>query len=587
MSDSNDKKQSAQDLQDKNNEAILSGSNSDLNQDIMKNLIRNAAGAVKRSKNIPRLAFAEDPNRSDNYAGIYKLKRNLLPDNIIKQIRVNNFLIACILRARGNALSMMGHVRKDRFDSGIEINIKPEFKDHIEPEQMEKIKNRIDKFEKKLLNCGYTDGLEDHEKMTLPTFLYLSTQNGLSFGRLATEIIRDDNGDFHRFRAVDAGTIYRTVKKGDAAEGVRKTSIKMLETLTGDKINARQMDDDQYPWVQVIDGTPKQAFTSDEMIVYNLYPSTDIEHNGYPVTPIDTVMNSITTHISIEVYNKLYFQNGRAARGILVVNSDEIDQSVIEDMKQQFNASINNVTNSFRTPIFGVAKEDDVNWVPTQTQSKDGEFQFLFDQTTRNILSAFNMSPDELPGFTHLSRGTNQQSLSESNNEYKLIAARDTGIRPLLLQIESFLNEKLFPIIDKELAQLCTIELSGFDALTPQQEAQRLNEDSPLHYNYDEVMEHVEKEQVGPYMSGKIPFNERYRMTVDAYNTVGELDDFFRDTVGSTIDPMKKYKRDQFFFQWIQLMMEIDPIKLKAFMSTSPNAIEMLKLSIEEELIED
>src|SRR5690606_11242789 len=119
-------------------------------------------------------------------------------------------------------------------------------------------------------------------------------------------------------------------------------------------------------------------------------------------------------------------------------NSDEIDQSVIEDMKQQFNASINNVTNSFRTPIFGVAKEDTINWVSTQPQRKDGEFQFLFDQTTRNILSSFNMSPDELPGFTHLSRGTNQQSLSESNNEYKLIAARDTGIRPLLLHFEAF-----------------------------------------------------------------------------------------------------------------------------------------------------
>src|SRR5690606_15671732 len=104
--------------------------------------------------------------------------------------------------------------------------------------------------------------------------------------------------------------------------------MKMLEYLTGDKVIVNQVESDNYPWVQVIDGNPKQAFTSDEMVVYNLYPSIDVEHNGYPVTPIDTVMTSITTHMSIEVYSKLYFQNGRAARGILVINSDEIDQSV-------------------------------------------------------------------------------------------------------------------------------------------------------------------------------------------------------------------------------------------------------------------
>jgi hypothetical protein len=577
-----------QEKQDEYNKQILKNSGVDLNSEIMKNLISNAAGAVKKSRSIPRLAFAEDPNKSDNYAGIYKLKRGLVPDTLIKQIRVQNFLIACILRARGNAMSMIGHIRKDRFDVGIEVEVKTEFKQHIEPEQMEKIQDRIDKFQKKLLNCGYTDGLEDHEKMTLPTFFYLQAQNGLSFGRFSTEIVRHpETGEFHRFRPTDAGTIYRTVRKGEAADGVRKSSMKMLEQLTGEKTMVAQIESNKYPWVQVIDGTPKQAFTSDEMLVYNLYPSTDVEHNGYPVTPIDTVMNSITTHMSIEVYSKLYFQNGRAARGILVVKAEDIDQAAIEDMKQQFNASINNVTNSFRTPIFGVTPKDDVQWVSTQPQRKDGEFQFLFDQTTRNILSAFNMSPDELPGFTHLSRGTNQQSLSEANNEYKLIAARDTGIRPLLLQFEAFLNEKIFPIMDKELSQLCDIKLAGFDALSQEQESVRLQTDSPIHYNYDEVMEKVDKDQVGAFASGKLPFNERYMQSAYVHNTVGEIDDLFRETMGASLDPLKKFKRDNFWFQWIQLLMEIDPIKVKALMSTRPDAIDLLKMQIEESLIDD
>lgn len=580
----------AQEIQDDHNDQLVKNTNSDVNEDLMKSLIKQATGTARRGRLIPRLAFAEDPEAHDNYAGIYKLKRSLLPDNVLKQIRVQNFLIAGILRARGNTISMMGHVRSNRFDVGIDIDIKPEFKDHIEPEQMVKIQERMDRFLKILINCGHTDGLDNEEKITLPEFLDIQTRNGLTFGRFSTELIYDDESkELHRFRPVDAGTIYKAVRKGEGAENIRRGSINQLKYLTGDEydLDASRFENDEYSWVQVISGTPKQAFTAREMLVYNLYPSSDIEHNGYPVTPMDTVMTSITTHMSIEVYNKLYFANGRAARGMLVIKSDEIDQGVIEDIKQQFNASINNVTNSFRTPIFGISQDDDVEWISTQAQRKDGEFQFLFDQTTRNILSAFNMSPDELPGFTHLSRGTNQQSLSEANNEYKLLAARDTGMRPLLLKIQDFLNEKLFPVIDKELSQLCSIQLAGFDAQTKEQESVRLQTDMPIHYTYDEVMEETEKEEVGPAMGGNMPFNERYRQILDSYKSIGDVMTHFMDSPASVVDPLLRYKRDAFWFQWLEFLGQAQPEVLAAYVKTRSDSMQILKMYIQDYLDED
>lgn len=577
---------SVQSQQDNYNDAIQKnyGQNS-----TMMAMLQQATGSSNKKRAVPRLAFAEDPYNHDHYAGIYKLKKGLLPDNVIKQIRVQNLLVAGILRARGNSLSMMGHVRKDRFDVGIDVGIKPEFRDHIEPEQMVKIQERIDRFTKVLINCGYTDGLDEEEKMTLPEYLDIQAKNGLGFGRFATEMIYEDdkNQKFHRFRPADVGTIYRSVKKGESAEGVRRSSIKLLEELSGFKIDVDLLEKDEYSWVQVIDGQPRQAFTAREMIVYNLFPSSDVEHNGYPVTPLDTVITSVTTHMAIETYNKLYFQNGRANKGMLVINSDEIDQSTIEDVKQQFNSSINNVQNSFRTPIFGVAKEDAVQWVSTVAQQKDGEFQFLFDQTTRNILSAFNMSPDELPGFTHLSRGTNQQGLSESNNEYKLIAARDTGIRPLILKMQDFLNEKLFPIIDQELSQLCVISLAGFDAETKQQESTRLQQDMPIHYDYDQVMEEVDKEQVGPHMGGNIPFNEFYRQITDQSMTVGKFETYFMDSPAAIVDPLLRYRKDQFWFQYLQLMLEANPAAAQAYFVSRKNNMDTLKLFLQDYLDED
>lgn len=365
--------------------------------------IQQASGSA--NKKAPRLAFSENPSPVDNYLGLYKSKRRLLPDEVLKQVRIQDHLVAAILRARGSMMSLFGHLRKDRFDTGIEVAIKEEFYEILTPEQFEKVMERLKRFERLLLNCGHTAGLEHQDKMTLAQFIDVQMQNGLTFGRFATEVIYDRSGDpdedgnypFHRFRPVDVGTIYRCVRKGEyVGNNLREVAMKMLESITAEKpkIDIAKLKEDEYAWLQVIDGTPRQAFTHREMLVYNLFACTDIEMNGYPVSPIDTVVSSVTTHISIDAYKKLYFQNGRATRGMLVIKSDEVDEAVLNGIKLQFNASVNSVANSFRTPIFGMGKEDEVNWLPFSGEGlQDSSFEFMYDQIARNIMSAFSMSP--------------------------------------------------------------------------------------------------------------------------------------------------------------------------------------------------
>tara|TARA_R100000951_G_scaffold116766_1_gene130569 strand:+ start:10485 stop:12320 length:1836 start_codon:yes stop_codon:yes gene_type:complete len=552
-------------------------------QTSLADLVGSASGNAKRTNKttVPRIAFTEDPITKDNYFGLFKNKKRLLPDWTIKRIRQEDHLVASILRARGNTMSMFGRIRKDRFDIGLESVIKPEYDDAITPDQRIKIQERQDKALTLLMNCGSNEGVSNEDRILLSEYFYIQAQNGLSFGRHATEVIyqEDDIGDkmFHRFRPVDAGTIMRAVKKGEYADSVRQSSIRLLEEATGSKIDASTALAGAYSWIQVVDGVPRQAFTQDEMLISNLYPSTDIEHNGYPVTPLDTIMQAVTTHISIETYNKLYFANGRATKGLLIVQSDEIDQATIEGIKQQFNASINSVGNSFRTPIFGVGAEDNVRWEPMNQQKKDGEFQFLYDSVARNILSAFGMSPDELPGYGHLSKGTNQQSLSEANNEYKLTAARDTGIRPLILKFQDFINEELFPLIDPELAEICTIQLSGLDADTRQDEALRLQQDMPIHMTMDEVLDSVDKQGVGRHLAGDVDFNERYQVIVDKYLETSAYMGSKIDPA-HTMDPMLKYRRDGFWFQQLEMMTQMNPAAVKAYFAFRPDAIELLKM---------
>lgn len=558
----------------------------------ISDLIGIVSGSAKRvnKTSVPRIAFTEDPVTKDNYFGLFKNKKRLLPDWTIKRIRQEDHLIASILRARGNTLSMFGRIRKDRFDIGVECKIKQEYEEILKPDQKIKIHERINRALSILINCGSNEGVSSEDKMSLSEWFYIQAANGLSFGRFCNENIfeEDDFGNktFHRFRPVDAGTIYKAVKKGEYADDVRRSSIKLLEEMTGHKIDPNSALAGSYSWIQVLEGSPRQAFTQEEMHVCNLFPSTDIEHNGYPVTPLDTIMQAVTTHISIESYNRLYFANGRATKGLLVIQSDEIDHATIEGIKQQFNASINSVGNSFRTPIFGVSSEDNVQWVPMNQQKKDGEFQFLYDSVARNILSAFGMSPDELPGYGHLSKGTNQQSLSEANNEYKLTAARDTGIRPLILKFQDFINDKIFPLIDPELAQICTVSLSGLDADTRQDEALRLQQDSPIHMNIDEVYEYVDKKINGKSLGGQVDFNERYQVIVDKYIETGKYMGHKIDPA-HMVDPLLKYRRDGFWFQQIEMMMQLNPQAVQAYFAYRPDAIQMLKMLEQDMLDED
>jgi hypothetical protein len=556
--------------------------------------IEQATGVA--TKKAPQLAFTENPIPSDNYLGLFKSKRRLLPDDVLKTVRISDHLVAAILRARGSHLSLFGHLRKDRFDIGVEVEIKPEIYKVLTPEQFEKIADRMKRFEALLINCGHTEGLEQQQRMTLADFLDVQTRNGLTFGRFATEVIYDRSSDadadgkypFHRFRPIDVATIYRVVRKGDTVgSGLREQAMQLLASLTGEKpnIDMNKLKEDEYAWLQVIEGQPRQAFTHDEMLVYNIFESTDVEHNGYPVSPLDTVVSSVTTHISIDAYKKLYFQNGRASKGMLVIKSDEVDEAILNNIKLQFNAAINNVSNSFRTPIFGMGREDEVEWVGMQGEgARDADFQFMYDQVARNILSAFSISPDELPGYAHLSRGTNSQTLSESNNEFKLTAARDTGLRPLILKFQTFFNQRLFPLIDPLLSKICEVKFAGLDAQSKEQESTRLQQDMPTHMTYDEVLHEVDKDPIGTGLGGKFPFNERWQLVADKMLNVSEVKGQLMDDPSAYVDPMLRYKRDPFFLQYLQLLAQVNPAAVQAYFAPRPHAMEFLKMCLEDSL---
>lgn len=385
-------------------------------------------------------------------------------------------------------------------------------------------------------------------------------EDGLTFGAFSVEIMKDSDGNFHSFRARDAGTIYfinKTKRESSEADNIRVASEKLLMSLDGESVNINRFDDTEYTYVQVIDGMPSQTFTDEELIYWPLFPSTEIERGGYPVSPIERIVTAVTTHINLTTHNKMFFLNGRAARNILVFKSEDLEESDIQTIRSQMVAHINSANASWRMPVFGVGKDDEIATVPLDGGSKDMEFQYLADLNKRMIFAAFQMSPDEVAALTYLSRGTNSQSLSESNNEYKLIAARDVGLRPLLMSIEDFFNERLLPKINPEWAKLVRIDLEGLDAESPEKEATRLQQDSALYLNMNDIMGRVEKDAVT--IGGEFPLNQAYLQLIEKYYTKGQILKAFGGEEFKDADKnpdMQYYMNDPVWLQMQQMKMQ-------------------------------
>lgn len=537
------------------------------------NLEMNFLATLNGGKSsIERLVFESDPTSRNSYAAIYQAKLKLVPDAILKRIAIQDDLVAAIVQTRASQVMSFGRPQPDRFSMGFKLVVDKKKEEKLTSEEKATLQERISKAEKKLVTCGETSGWDLVDQMTLPTFLNLITRNGVTCGRLAVEAISHQGEDgkekFHSFRPADAGTIYRATPFKNQQDKVRQQARKLLAQMKNERLTQQKFEAEEYAWVQVINGKPVQAFSEEELFVHTLYPVIDVELDGYPVTPIDQAINAISTHMNIGTHNKLYFQSGRATKGMLVVKSSDVTEQTLSRFKHQFQASINNVSNSWRMPVFAINPTDSIEWSPLGAgEGRDMEFQYLSDTNARTVMSSFQISPEELPGYQHLSRGTNNQALSESNNEYKLQAARDVGIRPLLSQIEDFMNQRIMPLIDPVLAKIVVLKFVGLDAETREKETTRLQGEQAVTGTYDSLMTATEQEPVGPKLGGTLPLNAIFSQKLDAYFTVGEIKEFFCGIKGAAdpkTNPRDDYRRDPFFFNQVQMMMQEKQMEAQA-----------------------
>lgn len=560
------------------------------------NILSAIVGELKKFESVEKdgegkikLAFDVDPvqyNTTDmGGSSIYRYKINLLPDEMLKRIGGpgGDDLINAILQARSNHMGLFGRPRESRFDIGFDLVPKDKSKLPKDKEGMKTLMDRVEKVKELIWTCGGKVRGEP-ESPTFSQLLKMITRDGLLYGRFALSLINEDGSPNSRliaFRAADAGTIYKTIKykiQDNTARIQALTYLKKIYSLTGREFNEKSYIQGDYIYAQSINGQVRQVFTENEMLVHNLYPVTNVEFQGYPLTPIDQAVHAITTHINITQHNKLYFQYGRAARGMVVVRGPGVSEPLLQTIRNLFSQNINSVKNSHRIPVFGLAGEKDtIEWKPVEMTQKDMEFQYLSDNNARVILSAYQLSPDELPGYGHLSRGSNSQALSESNAEYKLTAARDVGLRPLINDVQDFLNRNLLPRIDKEVSSLFALTFAGLDAETAEKENVRLQNDMNVWMGMNDVLDAVEKDRLPKEMGGDFILNPIFQQAAEKYLTFGQILEFFFNKKDASKDPRFDFYQNPLWFQWKQMEQQEVQTRIQLLMAAQQQAQAMMQ----------
>jgi type II secretory pathway pseudopilin PulG len=176
-------------------------------------------------------------------------------------------------------------------------------------------------------------------------------------------------------------------------------------------------------------------------------------------------------------------------------------------------------------------------------------------------MSAFQISPEEIAGYAYLGRGTLSQSLSESNNAYQLEAARDSGIRPLLSILQDFINLHLFPIVAPELAEMCYVELCGLDKDSPDKEASLLTTEASLHMTVNELLMAVEKPIIPKFLGGDYPLNPAIQQILKENVPFGVILENFLGIKGASQDPKYQFIQNNFYFQYLQYMNQMETQK--------------------------
>lgn len=170
------------------------------------------------------------------------------------------------------------------------------------------------------------------------------------------EIVPDRLGQPYEFVAVDASTV--RIASSDNVFGPDNTfqqrspiiTNRLLQPDERAPFKALQMlaakKNNEHPsHVQVINGQIENVYYRDELAFGVRNPRTDIYIQGYGYGEMEQLITILTAHLYAEEYNRRFFMQGSAPKGLLNFKGENFTPDMLEGFKRQWRANLEGVEN--------------------------------------------------------------------------------------------------------------------------------------------------------------------------------------------------------------------------------------------------
>lgn len=364
----------------------------------------------------------------------YKASPSTLSYETLRAMSEKNVVVSSIIQTRINQVASFTRPQRNKFGVGFRIFPRNRRRKIHESEW-----EYIEKLENFVLNMGVD---RNPDRDSFETFTKKVIRDRLRYDQVNAEKVLRRNGKPHSVIAVPADTIRLAAphtKKG--------TPLSPHDAMRVMK------------YVQVVDGTIVNEYTRREMVFRVANPRTEIQSYGYGYSELEMLINTITSHLWAEEWNRKVFSQGSTVKGILNVKGN-IAPNQLDAFRRQWLTQVSGVTNAWRTPVMN---SDELQWIPLQPSNTEMGYEAWMNYLIKVACGIYLMDPAEI-NFD-LRSSTGAQPMFMTSNEAQQKSSKDRGLQPLVRFLQTIINEDVLWEIDDKYE----LEFMGLDAKTEEQ----------------------------------------------------------------------------------------------------------------------
>lgn len=435
----------------------------------------------------PKSWFLDPFYLMDNLGLGYRATPASLTFDTLRVISEKDTIIAAIHARRIAQISSFSRRQVNKYSIGHEVHLRGRHRGRkLTPSEQDK----IDYIEAFIQHTGREPNLETDN---FTDFLKKFIRDSLTLDAGVFEKTRTYGGDPYAFFALDGATI--RFAEPDTPQGTPPTVADLKSHIR---------------YTQVIGSQPWRDYTSDQLAYIVRNPRTNLRVYRYGLPEIEILINTITSHLLAEQYNRNTFVNGSFIRGIINFEGRVNPEQVVA-LQRDWQAKFNGSANANRLPVVSGPK---MNFVPMQMNNQEMGYQAWVEYLIKVTCSVYNIDPAEIQ--FDLRGGIGQQPMFMSSNEAQQKISRDQGLVPLLRTVEDAINRHVVYQIDPRFE----FSFVGIDAKTEEQNYELRSQQVQTTHTLNEARA---LEGLDPVPNGDVVLNPVYIGYVQAKDQAAQM----------------------------------------------------------------